>query len=1147
MPYPQQHTPGIPSSAAEQPQPAGVSPSPKLPEIEQRVLAFWRDDDTFRESIRNREGAEEWVFNDGPPFANGLPHYGHLLTGYAKDVFPRFQTMRGRRVERRFGWDTHGLPAELEAMKQLGITEKSEIEEMGVAAFNEKARASVLQYTREWEDYVTRQARWVDFENDYKTLNLGYMESVIWAFKRLYDTGLAYEGSRILPYCWRDETPLSNHELRMDDDVYQMRQDPSVTVAFPLTGARAEELGLTGVRALAWTTTPWTLPTNLALAVGPGIAYAVVPAGPAGAADGAAAGEHHYLLAADLVANHDKELGYESAEAAREAVERTVLGAELSGVHYERLFDYYADAEAWGTENAWQILVDDYVSTADGTGIVHQAPAYGEDDMRICAAAGIPVIVSVDDSGRFLKSVPDVAGELWADANRPLIRLLKQRGRLLREASYEHSYPHCWRCRNPLIYKAVSSWFVRVTEIKDRMLEVNEQITWVPENVKHGQFGKWLEGARDWSISRNRYWGSPIPVWKSDDPDHPRVDVYGSVAELEADFGELPRNEAGEIDLHRPYIDALTRPNPDDPSGRSTMRRIEDVLDVWFDSGSMPFAQVHYPFENQDWFDTHQPADFIVEYIGQTRGWFYVQHVLATALFDRPAFTNVISHGIVLGSDGNKMSKSLRNYPDVNEVFDRDGSDAMRWFLMASPVVRGGNLIVTEEGIREGVRQFILPLWNSWYFFSLYANADGLDAVRRTDSTDPLDRYILAKTGQLIRDVEAHLEGLDTTSAAEALRAYAEVLTNWYVRRSRDRFWEGVAGGNGKPSAEKAQNRQAFDTLYTVLETVARVAAPLAPLVTEELWRGLGYTEGCSGGRSVHLEDWPHAAEFPEDPELVAAMDEVRQITSQALALRKARRLRVRLPLAELTVVTSRPQALEPFADILREELNVKSVRLVQQTETSADEHGIVQTLAVNARAAGPRLGKQVQQAIRAAKSGDWSEEDGVVYVGLSAAGAAGGIALEPQEYELTLKVGDGTDEGPALALIPGGGFVLLVTETTPELEAEGIARDAIRAVQEARKNAGLDVSDRIVLALNAAPEHAQALETHRELIAAETLAVGFAAQALPADEFAGMLQQLPETGPGVFMSSAQALGSAKDPMVVTIDATDHWNTEADK
>ncbi|UOQ60938.1 isoleucine--tRNA ligase [Leucobacter rhizosphaerae] len=1109
MPYPQQST-GAATPQGEPGAAFGVSPSPKFPEIEQRVLAFWDADDTFRESIRQREGAEEWVFNDGPPFANGLPHYGHLLTGYAKDVFPRFQTMLGKKVERRFGWDTHGLPAELEAMKQLGITEKREIEEMGIAAFNEKARESVLQYTREWEEYVTRQARWVDFENGYQTLNLGYMESVIWAFKQLYDKGLAYEGSRILPYCWRDETPLSNHELRMDDDVYQMRQDPSVTVTFPLTGARADALGLSGVRALAWTTTPWTLPTNLALAVGPAIAYAVVPAGPSGAADGGAGGVDQYLLAEDLVANHAKDLGYDSADDARAAVSRTIAGAELNGVRYERLFDYFADAELWGTEAAWQILVDDYVSTTDGTGIVHQAPAYGEDDQRIAATAGIPTIVSVDDGGRFLKSVPDVAGELWMDANRPLIRLLNERQRILREQSYVHSYPHCWRCRNPLIYKAVSSWFVRVTDIKERMLETNEDITWVPENVKHGQFGKWLEGARDWSISRNRYWGSPIPVWKSDDPDHPRVDVYGSVAELEADFGELPRNAAGEIDLHRPYIDALTRPNPDDPTGRSTMRRIEDVLDVWFDSGSMPFAQAHYPFENQEWFETSQPADFIVEYIGQTRGWFYVQHVLATALFDRPAFTNVISHGIVLGSDGNKMSKSLRNYPDVNEVFDRDGSDAMRWFLMASPVVRGGNLVVTEEGIREGVRQFILPLWSTWYFFSLYANADGTTAERRTDSDDPLDRYILAKTGDLVREVGGHLSALDTTSAAESLRAFAEVLTNWYVRRSRDRFWEGVTGELG---AER--NRQAFDTLYTVLETVARVAAPLAPLVTEELWRGL------TGGRSVHLESWPDADEFPVEPDLVAAMDEVRQITTNALSLRKARRLRVRLPLPELTVVTARPEALSPFVEILREELNVKSIVLVEQTESSAVDHGIVQTLAVNARAAGPRLGKQVQQAITAAKSGDWSESAGVV--------TAGGIALEPHEYELTLTVsgsgGAASDaaEGPALALLPGGGFVLLSTETTPELEAEGVARDAIRAVQEARKHAGLEVSDRITLALTADDRFAAALLAHSELIAAETLAAG------------GLVVHAADPESRDDSSTAPALGADKAPLGISL------------
>ncbi|KJL35238.1 MAG: isoleucine--tRNA ligase [Microbacterium sp.] len=1034
---------------------ADVAPSPRFPEIESEVLDFWAHDDTFRASIAQREGAEEWVFYDGPPFANGLPHYGHLLTGYAKDLFPRFQTMRGKKVDRVFGWDTHGLPAELEAMKQLGITEKDEIERMGIATFNAKARASVLEYTHEWEDYVTRQARWVDFENGYKTLDATFMESVLWAFATLYEKGLAYEGYRVLPYCWRDETPLSAHELRMDDDVYKMRQDPSVTVTFPLVGTKAEALGLTGVRVLAWTTTPWTLPTNLALAVGPDITYVVVPGGPAGAADiptaddASSATAHRYLLAADLLGGYAKDLGYENADAAREAVERTVLGHELADVHYDRLFDYYAD-EAFGTGNAWRILADDYVSTSDGTGVVHQAPAYGEDDKRIGDAAGIPTIVSLDDGGRFLPQVTDVAGELWMDANRPLIRLLKQEGRLLREASYEHSYPHCWRCRNPLIYKAVSSWFIRVTDIKDDLIAGNEQITWVPGNVKHGQFGKWLEGARDWSVSRNRYWGSPIPVWKSDDPAYPRVDVYGSLADLERDFGTLPRDAEGQVDLHRPYIDELTRPNPDDPTGRSTMRRIEDVFDVWFDSGSMPYAQVHYPFENREWFDAHAPADFIVEYIGQTRGWFYVMHVLSTALFGRPAFTGVSCHGIVLGNDGLKMSKSLRNYPDVSEVFDRDGSDAMRWFLMSSSVLRGGNLVVTEEGIRAGVREFLLPLWNAWYFFATYANAAGgpggqaYTATWRTDSTNVLDRYILALTGDLVRDVASDLEGLDSTTAASRLREFAEALTNWYIRRSRDRFWTG--GDVSDPTSTEA-----FDTLYTVLETLTRVAAPLLPLVAERVWQGL------TGGRSVHLTDWPDASAFAAAADIRTAMDTVREVSSVANALRKREGKRVRLPLPRLTVVVTDAAALAQFERILQDELNVKVIELVELAADTPAAFGISHRLTVNARAAGPRLGKQVQQAIQAAKAGDWSVSDGVV--------TAGGLSLVEGEYELAVET-SGRPEGEALAVLASGGFVLLDTATTPALEAEGLARDVIRAVQDTRKAAGFDVSDRISLSL---------------------------------------------------------------------------------
>ncbi|GAA2754437.1 isoleucine--tRNA ligase [Amnibacterium kyonggiense] len=1079
-----------------------VSPSPRFPDIERDVLAFWAEDGTFQASIAQREGAPEWVFYDGPPFANGLPHYGHLLTGYAKDVFPRYQTMRGKQVHRRFGWDTHGLPAELEAMRQLGITTKDEIEQMGVGAFNAAARASVLKYTGEWRDYVTRQARWVDFDDDYKTLDPSFMESVLWAFKTLHDQGLAYEGFRVLPYCWNDETPLSNHELRMDDDVYQRRQDPSVTVTFPLVGEKAEALGLTAVRALAWTTTPWTLPTNLALAVGPDIEYAVVPSGPLGTADsqgadgtGAPSGQGAEVLTADYlvalarVGDYAKELGYASAAEARDAVSRTLLGRELQDVQYDRLWDVYADAATWGTERAWRVLVADYVSTEEGTGVVHQAPAYGEDDQLISTAAGIPTIISVDEKARFLPmfadtELPEVVGLQVFEANRPLIRALRAKGRLLQERSYEHSYPHCWRCRRPLIYKAVSSWFVRVTDYRDRMGELNQAITWVPDNVKDGQFGKWVAGARDWSVSRNRYWGSPIPVWRSDDPAHPRTDVYGSLEQLEADFGRLPRNEAGEVDLHRPYIDELTRPNPDDPTGASTMRRIEDVFDVWFDSGSMPYAQVHYPFENREWFEGHNPADFIVEYIGQTRGWFYVMHALATPLFGRPAFSTVVSHGIVLGNDGQKMSKSLRNYPDVSEVFDRDGSDAMRWFLLASPVLRGGNLIVTEEGIREGVRQVLLPLWSTYYFFTLYAGAEDYDAEWRTDSADPLDRFVLAATGDLVRGLEADLDAFDTAGASQRLRDFADLLTNWYVRLSRERFWAVKSGNEGLSRS----SRDAFDTLYTVLETVTRVAAPLLPLVAERVWKGL------TGGRSVHLTDWPDAGAFPVDAALVTRMGRLREIVSAALALRKEAGLRVRLPLARLTVVATDAADLGPGLRILEDELNVRAVDLVVETPDSGAEYGVAQRLSVNARALGPRIGKQVQAVIKAAKSGDWSSEPGGGVV-------VGGVPLLDGEYDLVLER-SGATEGTALGLLPSGGFVLLETATTPELELEGHARDFIRDVQQARRAAGLEVTDRIDLAVEGDADLLAMLAAHGDLVRSETLAESLTAA--PADAGSG-------------------------------------------
>lgn len=1041
----------------------GLSSSPNFPAIEDAVLRYWQEDDTFKASIAQRDAGEngenEFVFYDGPPFANGLPHYGHLLTGYVKDVVPRFQTMRGKKVDRRFGWDTHGLPAELEAERQLGITDKSEIGRMGLAAFNDACRSSVLRYTQEWEEYVTRQGRWVDFDNDYKTLNVEYMESVIWAFKQLWDKGLVYEGYRVLPYCWKDETPLSNHELRMDDDVYKMRQDPAVTLGYKLKDS--DEW------VLIWTTTPWTVPSNQAVAVNPEIPLVAVIPGEDGAEE--LQGKTLILAEARLGA-YARELGAEPQ------VVRTFPGSELVGASYEPPFPYFEGRQEEFGENMHTILAADFVTVEDGTGIVHQSPAFGEEDKELTDSYGITAARPVDDAGRFDTTVPDYAGQQVFDANKAIIKDLRNhtgpmesRGALLiRHESYEHSYPHCWRCRNPLIYRAVSSWFVRVTEFKDRMVELNEQINWVPDNVKHGQFGKWLENARDWSISRNRFWGSPIPVWISSDPAYPRTDVYGSLAEIEADFGRLPRNDSGEVDLHRPWVDDLTRPNPDDPTGNSVMRRIPEIFDVWFDSGSMSYAQVHYPFENSEWFDNHFPADFIVEYVGQTRGWFYLLHVLATAIFDRPAFTNCISHGIVLGSDGQKMSKSLRNYPDVNEVFNRDGSDAMRWFLMASSILRGGNLVVTEQGIRDGVRQVVLPLWNTWQFFATYSNAadgpagekTGYQAQSRYDSSQVLDRYLLAKTHDLITEFAEAMEGLDIWAACELVRSYLDMLTNWYVRRSRRRFWDGGT-----------HTHESFDVFYTCLEAFCRVAAPLLPFTVEEIYRGL------TGQRSVHLADYPDAEAFPADADLVAAMDLTRDICSTASSVRKANQLRVRLPLSQLTVATDTDLSSD-FTEIIADELNVRTVEVLDVAEAEAAGFSLSQNLVVNARAAGPRLGKQVQQVIKASKSGDWSVTDGTV--------VSGGIELVDGEFTLESVAESGT-EGMELAALDSG-FLALDTRVTPELEAEGMARDAVRAIQGIRKQLDLDISDRIAVTIEAGTEVVAALQPHVDLIAGETL-----------------------------------------------------------
>jgi isoleucyl-tRNA synthetase len=995
-----------------------VEQQPSFPAIEEAVLARWAEDHTFEASVERRApGEDDFVFYDGPPFANGLPHYGHLLTGYVKDAVPRYQTMRGRRVERRFGWDCHGLPAEMEAEKELGISGHVAITAYGIDRFNEACRTSVLRYTEEWKSYVTRQARWVDFEHDYKTLDLPYMESVMWAFKTLWDKGLVYEGYKVLPYCWECETPLSNFETRLDD-AYRERQDPALTVLFELE---------TGEKVLVWTTTPWTLPSNLALAVGPDIDYAVYEE------DG-----QRYVVGEATAAKYAKELAGATHVA-------TVKGAELVGRRYTPLFPFFADHPG-----AFRVLAGDFVSTEEGTGTVHLAPGFGEDDQRVCEANGISVVVPIDEHARFTSEVPDYEGQQVFDANANVIRDLKARGAVVRHETYLHSYPHCWRTDTPLVYKAVSSWFVKVTAFKDRALELNQQVNWAPEHVKDGAFGMWLANARDWAISRNRFWGSPIPVWKSDDPSYPRIDVYGGLDEIERDFGVRP------ADLHRPGIDQLTRPNPDDPTGRATMRRVEEVLDCWFESGSMPYAQVHYPFENREWFDGHFPADFIVEYVGQTRAWFYNLHVLSTALFDKPAFRNCVVHGVILGNDGRKASKRLRNFTDPEEMFDRYGADAVRWFLLSSAVLRGQDLSLAgdEKAIGDTVRQVVNPIWNTWYFFSLYANTDGYRATPRTGSSHVLDRYVLAKTHELVAVVTERMDAYDLSGACASITSFLDALTNWYVRRSRDRFWQSDAS--------------AFDTLAAVLAVLCRVAAPLLPLVSEAVYTGL------TGERSVHLTDWPAPDEAPADPNLVEAMDLVREVCSAASSVRKAAGRRVRLPLSRLTVAAPGAERLRPFAGLIADEVNVKEVELTDDVRSAGDFE-----LQLVPAVLGPRVGADVQKIIKAVRSGEWERGPGGEVTVL-------GRALADDEYTLRLAPKD----AETTRCLPGNaGLVTLDLVVTPELEAEGLARDVVRLVQQARKEEGLHVSDRIHLVLDLPDDAAAAVTAHKPWVQEQTLA----------------------------------------------------------
>ncbi len=1001
---------------------AEVKAKPNFVELEKEILNFWEEDKTFEKSVHNRDGAAEFVFYDGPPFANGTPHYGHMMVSYVKDVVARFQTMNGKKVERRLGWDCHGLPAEMSAEKQLGVSGRKQIEAFGVEKFNDFCRSDVLKYSGIWVEMFKRIGRWVDFSHDYKTMDLPFMESVINNFKQLYDKGLVYEDYRVLPYSWAAETPLSNFEVNQG---YQDKTDNAITVMFKLEN---------GMNILVWTTTPWTLPSNLMLAVGKDIDYAVMEE------DG-----QKYVLAQALLGRYKKQLEHAQQVA-------TLKGSELIGLSYEPMFPYFKHLKAKG---AFKVLSGEFVSTEDGTGIVHIAPGFGQDDFEACRTydENFPIVCPVDEAGKFTSEVPDYEGKQVFETNEPIMQWLKANGLLVKKEQYTHSYPFCWRTDTPLIYKAMSSWFVKVTDFRDEMVKNNQQINWVPEHIKDGRFGKWLEGARDWSISRNRFWGTPIPVWKSDNPKFPRVDVFGSIAEIKEKTGFEVTN------LHKPYIDEVVYPNPDDPSGKTMMRRVGDVFDCWFESGSMPYAQVHYPFENKQWFEEHFPADFIVEAMDQTRGWFYTLTVLSTALHNKPAFKNCICTGLLMAEGGQKLSKRLKNYPDPNEVLENIGSEALRWFLVSSPVLKGGNLAVDKEGkeIAKASRAALIPLWNAFYFFTLYANAEEYKAKEISSSSEAIDDYILSKLKHLRDVVKQGLETYNVSMATDETAAFMEVLNNWYIRRTRDRFWEG--------------DTQAFDTLYTVLLNLTKILAPLMPFVSEYVFKNL------TGEESVHLTDYPSLADIKSDEKLMNEMDFLQELCSAGKFIREEKNLRNRLPLASLTLIgaTLKPE----YQEIVKDELNVKEVKFDDNLSAYADKKLYLYTPLL-----GKALGKDMGPVMAAYKQGAWSLNDnGTLEIA--------GKTLTSDLFEVRLDMKDGV-AGRAFA--DNKAVVTLDTNLTDSLKREGMARDFVRLVQTLRKDKDFNISDRIELSWKTEDgELAQALNENREYIAEQVLAVKMA------------------------------------------------------
>ena len=1006
---------------------APAKPDVSLPAQEEQVLEFWDDNRIFEATIEGRADAETYSFYDGPPFATGLPHYGHLLAGVIKDIVPRYWTMRGYRIPRRFGWDCHGLPVEFEINKKLGIDNNKQVLDMGIDKYNAECRGIVQRYTEEWKRTVRRIGRWVDMERPYFTMDASFMQSVWWVFRQLWDKGLVYEGHKVVPYSVGVSTVLSNFEANQN---YKDVVDPAVTVRFR-TSADPKTY------VLAWTTTPWTLPSNLALAVGNDIDYVQV----------AHKGDHYWLAAA-LAEKVFKGVGdYE--------IERTVKGAELVGTEYEPLLPFFADKKS---EGAFRVIPADHVTTEDGTGVVHMAPAFGEEDYVACRAAGMPFVNPVDDDGMFTDEVADWAGKRVKEADPEIIARLKGEGSLFKRETITHAYPFCWRSDTPLIYRAVSSWFVKVEAIKDQIMAGNKETQWVPDHLRDGRFGKWLENARDWAVSRNRFWGTPLPIWSNGD----ETVCIGSIDELAEKSGTRVD------DLHLDVVGEIEIPSA---KGGAPLRQTGGVLDCWFESGSMPYAQLGYPFQEKEAFDAGFPAQFIAEGLDQTRGWFYTLTVIGNALFGKSPFENVVVNGLILAEDGKKMSKRLRNYPDPNGVLDEHGADALRLYLIDSPVVKAQELRFSEKGVRDVVRKIMLRWWNAYSFFVSYANIDGFEPASLPDaSPNILDRWILSRLNSLIAVTNREMEGYRLYNVVPALLQFIEDLTNTYIRFNRAHIWR-----EGMPADKVA----AYETLHHALVTLAKIMAPFTPFMAEVQFRNLTSVVG-DAATSVHLESFPTADETRIDTDLEHAVERMNQVMLMGRNIRETIKVRAKIPLKSLRVI-HRDQAvldaLAPLTSYIKDELNVREIVL----DVDEDKHIDVSAKA-NFKALGKRLGKKMKPvagAIAALPLAKLLElEDGATL-------EIDGEAITLDDVEIRRAAKHDADSLMTHQLVS----IELDPEVTDEQRVEGLSREVIRRIQMARKNADLQLDDRIVLQLACGTELRDAIETHKDAVSEGTLA----------------------------------------------------------